>query len=390
MIETKTARLRLQVRGKPYWQPLSGGVSLGYRRTEGGGSWSVRLADGRGGNAIRRIATADDEKKADGKKVMTFAQAREAALILGRGEEDAALVAVWTVEDVIVAYKADLETRGGLTGNASRLWHNLPIAMLKRPVALLTAAELRNWRDDIRKRLAPSGANRLMTCLKAALNLALKKDERLPSRVWEIGLTAFPEATVANNVILSDETVIRLVYAAYEYDAEFGLVVEVLALTGARISQIGRCQVRDLVLGDRLMIPSSAKGKKKRATKMPVPIPPSLSERLRAASAGKEHGELLLPGTNWRNGYHTKMFAKVVKSIGEDSITSYALRHTHITGQLMAGLPVQLVAKLHDTSIVQIERHYAATITNGTDDLVRRAMVRVDREPVAGNVVPMR
>jgi integrase len=374
--------------GKPYWQPLTGGVSLGYRRTEGVGSWNVRLANGKGGNAIRRIASADDERKADGKQVMTFAQAREAALRWGKGEEDVASAAVWTVDDVIVAYEADLEARGGLRGNVSRLRHNLPATLLKRPVALLTADELRNWRNDMRKRLAPSGVNRLMTCLRAALNLALTKEERLSSRVWEIGLAAFPDATMAHNVILSDDTVIRLVYAAYDYDSSFGLVVEALAITGARISQISRCQVRDLVDGDRLMVPSSAKGKKKRATRVPVPIPVTLSERLLMASGGKGHDEPLLPGTNWRDGRHTRMFAQVVETIGEDSrtITSYALRHTHITHQLLANIPVQLVAKLHDTSVSQIELHYAATITSNTDDMVRAAMQTFDR----GNVVPIR
>jgi hypothetical protein len=32
---------------------------------------------------------------------------------------------------------------------------------------------------------------------------------------------------------------------------------------------------------------------------------------------------------------------------------------------------VQLVAKLHDTSASQIEKHYAATIASHTDELVR-------------------
>ena len=79
-----------------------------------------------------------------------------------------------------------------------------------------------------------------------------------------------------------------------------------------------------------------------------------------------------------------------MSAIGEDptAISSYALRHSHITAQLLAGLPVQLVAKLDDTSASQIEKHYAATIASHTDDLVRAAMMEVDR-PAAG-VVPIR
>ena len=59
-------------------------------------------------------------------------------------------------------------------------------------------------------------------------------------------------------------------------------------------------------------------------------------------------------------------------------MTCYALRHSHITAQLLAGLPVQLVAKLHDTSASQIEKHYAATIASHSDELVRGAMMQVD------------
>ena len=42
-LETKTARLKLAPRRKPYWRVLEGGLHMGYRRTkEGGGSWVAR------------------------------------------------------------------------------------------------------------------------------------------------------------------------------------------------------------------------------------------------------------------------------------------------------------------------------------------------------------
>ena len=72
-------------------------------------------------------------------------------------------------------------------------------------------------------------------------------------------MAALPEATTARNVVLPEATIRLLVRAAREQSAEFGLLVETLALTGARVSQLARCQIRDLV-GERLMIPSSAKG----------------------------------------------------------------------------------------------------------------------------------
>jgi integrase len=391
-LETKTARARLEVRWKPYWQRLSGGISLGYRRSQGPGSWSVRLADGARGNSIKRIATADDAEPADGKAIMSFAQARDAALRLGRGETEQARAEVVTLAEAIEAYRADLTARGAGIDNVTRLLFNLPPAMLKRPVALLDATELRKWRDAAVKRMAPASVNRLITILKAALNLAAGGDERLSTRPWEIGLAALPEATTARNVVLPEATIRLLVHAAREQSAEFGLLVETLALTGVRVSQLARCQVRDLV-GERLMIPSSAKGRNKRAGRTPVPIPAALANRSRATAAGRSAAEPLFvkpSGEGWHKSDHARPFARAVVVIGEDPdiVTSYALRHSHITGQLLAGLPVQLVAKLHDTSASQIEKHYAATIASHTDELVRQSMMEVDKP--GAKVVPLR
>jgi hypothetical protein len=166
----------------------------------------------------------------DGKAIMSFGQAREAALRLGRGEtEQASAAAVVTLADAIEAYRADLTTRRAGIDNVTRLLFNLPAAMLKRPVGLLDLTELRKWRDAAVKRMAPASVNRLITILKAALNLAATRDERLSTRHWEIGLAALPEATTARNVVLPEATIRLLVRAAREQSAEFGLLVETLA-----------------------------------------------------------------------------------------------------------------------------------------------------------------
>src|SRR5207248_67660 len=155
--------------------------------------------------------------------------------------------------------------------NVTRLRFNLTPAMLKRPVGLLDVNELRKWRDAAVNRMSPASVNRLITILKAVLNLAAARDERLSTRVWEIGLASLPEATTARNVVLPEATIRLLIGVAREESAEFGLLLEALALTGTRVSQLGRCQIRDLV-SERLMIPSSAKGRGKRASRTPVPI----------------------------------------------------------------------------------------------------------------------
>ena len=83
-LETRSARLKLAARGKPYWVRINEGLSLGYRRNAtGSGSWSMRVADGRGGNWVKVIAPADDFEGTAG--AQTFWEAQRKAVELHRG-----------------------------------------------------------------------------------------------------------------------------------------------------------------------------------------------------------------------------------------------------------------------------------------------------------------
>jgi hypothetical protein len=56
------------------------------------------------------------------------------------------------------------------------------------------------------------------------------------------------------------------------------------------------------------------------------------------------------------------------------TVTLYALRHTSIVRQLLANVPVRVVAALHDTSVVMIERNYSKYIADHADELARAAL----------------
>src|SRR5262249_30579480 len=142
--------------------------------------------------------------------------------------------------------------------------------------------------------LARDTVNRIRTCLRAALSLAARRDRRIKNRhVWEEDLEALPNATVARNVVLADDDVARLITAAYDRDRKLGLLVPVIAETGARPSQVVRLLVADLdARHSRLMMPRSGKGHAhKRAAKMqervPVPITMALATLLREEAKGR-------------------------------------------------------------------------------------------------------
>jgi len=240
---------------------------------------------------------------------------------------------------------------------------------------------MRDWRDGLRRR--PASINRICTVLKAALNLTASKDTRLSSRVWEVGLATIPDAEEARNVILRDADVLAVIEEARAYGTEFGLLVEVAAITGARVSQIHRLEVQDLQLGNapRLMIPASRKGKgAKKVIRRPVPISPGLAAALAATIEGRAPTAALLvkpSGEPWKKSDHSRPFARIARRAGldPDEVTLYALRHSSIVRQLLAGVPIRVVAVNHDTSVVMIERTYSRYIGDHADALSRAALL---------------
>ena len=67
----------------------------------------------------------------------------------------------------------------------------------------------------------------------------------------------------------------------------------------------------------------------------------------------------------------------------------YALRHSNIVRQILAGVPIRVVAVNHDTSVAMIERTYSRYIGDHSDQLARGALLDTTK-PGGANVVPMR
>jgi hypothetical protein len=99
-------------------------------------------------------------------------------------------------------------------------------------------------------------------------------------------------------VILPETAVRTIIGKANEQRVEFGLLVEVAAVTGARMSQLARLEVQDLQDGrtdPRLMMPSSRKGRgRKKIERGPVPIPAGLATKLRSIVNDRPLGAALL------------------------------------------------------------------------------------------------
>jgi integrase len=397
-LETRTARLKLPVAKKPLFVKIALRVGLGYRRNQTTGTWVARVADGKGGNWTKVIATADDFEDADGGAILDFWQAQRRARTIARGGTDGDDSKPITVEQALDRYEADLKTRGGDVANVARIRLHLSEALARKTVALLTARDLRGWRDGLtKKKLAPATANRSSGSFKAALNLAADHDERIASRgAWEKGLASIPDATESRNVILTEPLIYDIIAAAKTIGIEFALLVELAAVTGARVSQLARLEVQDVQADradPRLMMPSSRKGRgQKKIMRRPVPIPESLVERLRHAIGDRPNDAPLLTklgGTSWKRSDHTRLFRRAVTHAGldPDHITLAALRHSSIVRQLLGGVPIRVVAVNHDTGITMLEKTYSRYIGDHSDALSRRVLLDTGR-PANHNVVP--
>ena len=406
-LESRSARLRLKIRRRPYSGPsLARGIALMYRRNKTNGTWVLKASDGHGAYWTKAFALADDFEDADAKNVLTFYQAQDQAKKLARGDDGSPDSAPITVDGALKAYRRDLEARDANPYNAEWPRLHLTSVLLSKPVALLTATELKKWRDGLLGTMAPSTINRLCRCLCAALEQAAQHDKRIQNRdAWETGLAGLPNAQEVRNVIISDDKVRELIAAAYRLDHQFGLLTDTLAITGARPSQAVRLRVEDLhdhPVRPKLMMPKSAKGggrnrSAKKTERYSVPITAQLAARLKAAAKARaDDAPLLLQsdGSPWDNNpgqnYHRQV-DKVVTAIGLDpaEVTMYcaaALQHRPHAAAKRADQAGGVAAQhqRHDDRKALFEVHHRAL----SDDISRHALLQHE-PPVGENVVAL-
>lgn len=162
--------------------------------------------------------------------------------------------------------------------------------------------------------------------------------------------------------------------ASYVEDTDFGLLIEVLAETGARESQVFKLTPHDLQddhpIAPRLMMPTSRKGKNRKIEYRPLPISTRLATALRQQAKGRSvHAPLFDKMWNLAT-----LFSPVVKGLDLGAeVTPYALRHSSIVRQLLKGVPTRVVAAHHDTSVAMIEKNYSRYIIGDPTEALTRA-----------------
>lgn len=415
-LTTKSARAAL-LPGL-HWRSLDPDIHLGYRKGSRGGRWLVRWYKGARKYGQLPIGVADDLLGAGTYSYDAACKRARELVAETRKKARSAHMRSETVQDAVLRYVAMRDERlkqqrpgtRQRSDAASRLTRHVlgsPLAGVE--LARLTEELLAEWKEQLAPGLTPGSRARTINDLKAALNLAYRRLRRsLPPDFAEVvkwglsveGLLPAGHKKARENQILEDDDVRRIVEtaSAYDEDGDVGRMVLLLAATGARFSQLQRLTVGDVQADrQRLFVPLSRKGQSKTEGHYPVRVGQDVIDALRPVLSGRAYDEPLLcrwrmkqmarkaiPGVVWVKDYRgpwtssaeiTRPWKEICATVGMAGTIPYALRHSSIVRAIRAGLPIRLVAAMHDTSVSMIERHYARYIVDGLEELTAKAII---------------
>jgi hypothetical protein len=230
-LESRTARLKLSSRKKPYFRSIDPGRHLGYYKGSKGGIWLARINDG-GAYREQKLGTADDVRDANDLDVLSFSQAQSAA----RNWFDSyALEKVRVPPELTTSIREAVQTyigfrnerealRQGRNEANSSAAYKLALHVLEQPsfcsltLKTLTVDVLRSWRASLPGTAATR--QRVTNDLKAALNAATKDAEVKQaikdglSSTTAYSLSAVEgDASVLESKILTDQQVRSLLEA---------------------------------------------------------------------------------------------------------------------------------------------------------------------------------
>jgi integrase len=409
---TRSARLRLSARTKPYWRMLEQGLHLGYRRRATGGTWIARRRDENGVYHEEKLALADDVQDANQQNILDFSQAQRAARTWWTNQQrlaaglPASNDGPYTIKRAMADYLDDYRRRGakGAEVIESVVGRNVLPALGDLLVHKLTTRRLADWHRSIAERPrywrsragAPpntaafdrkdpeavrrrrASANRTLTYLKAALNHAWR-DGMVPSDdAWR---RVKPFRSVDAPVIryLSHDEITRLLNAC---QGAFRDLVHAALLTGCRYGELCRLKVTDYNRDVGTLTIREAKSGKVRHVTLTGEAP-ELIERL---VAGRSPADMLFKredGRGWKRAEQLRPMREACRRAAiEPAISFHVLRHTHASILAMQSVPMAVIARqLGHADTRMTERHYAHLAPNYVADTIRASFPRLLPSP---------
>jgi integrase len=369
-LDTRQARARLKVQGKPHWRLIEPGLHLGYRRLAGRpGTWCVRRYVGSQSYTVETLKgiVTDDYADADGETVLNFKQAQREAL------KHKPKACPLTVAGAIDQYLVYLRENGKLADDVRYRIDALILPSLGAvEVTALTTEKLRNWlsslaetpsrrrakvdTSDEAQRRRRSSTNRVLTILKATLNHCWREGLVPSDSAWR-RVKPFKSVEAARMRYLSVAECRRMVNAC---DPDFRALVEAALQTGARYSELARMQAHDFNPDAGTVAVRQSKSGKPRH----VVLTTEGAAFFRQRCAGRAGNALIFTRRNgepWGKGNQQRPIELACERAKiEPRITFHGLRHTWASLATMAGMPLMIVARnLGHADTKMCERHYA-------------------------------
>jgi len=420
-LDTRSGRAGLAKRAEPYWTVISAGCAVGYRKGLKGGSWVARMRDDDGRQHYEALGAADDAREADGITVFNFSQAQERARVFftSKAREFAGdylpTDGPFTVAKALEAYFAERERKGSKSVEKDRAAAQLRIIpeLGKVDVAKLSTKQLRDWhanlatgpklskagkdkatrkrreidtKDTDAVRASRASANRKLTVLKAALNMAYHDGRVLSDDAWR---KVKPFRATSSPVIryLSQDEVFRLVNAC---QGQFRDLVQGALLTGCRYGELGRMRASDYNDDARTVTIRESKSGKARHVAL-TDEGAGLFSKLVAGKLSKDLIFAREDGAAWKPSQQQRPLETAsVRAKIDPAITFHILRHTYASMLAMRAVPMGVIAaQLGHADTRMTEKHYAHLSPNYVAETVRAAFPSLGIVD-AVNVVPIR
>jgi len=333
---------------------------------------------------LQRLGSADDYTEADGVNALTFDQAQEKARELAAHRPAPAYTVGEAIDDYMAWYR---ENRKAVEATEATIRAHIRPALGKRPVAELTAAELKEWRDRLAramarrrtargkaqehkreraqatdderaeaKRARRATANRILAVLKAILNKAFEDEKVDDDKAWR-RVAPFEKVDVPRVRFLTEAESVRLVNAS---NSEFRPLVRAALLTGARYGELVRMTVGAFNPATAQVFIAPSKSGKSRY----VPLNSSGVELFKSLTTGRPATALMFTrhdGGAWgKNHQQRPMIDACKRAKLAPALRFHELRHTYASALAQAGADLLTISKLlghADTRVTA--RHYA-------------------------------
>jgi len=399
-LETRAARLRLEVRAKPYWAPSGKAeLHLGYRRLRNkNGAWVARRYVGVQKYVTSKFAEADDYSDADSVGVIGYFDAMKR---LSGDAPPARHGSVYRVADAISDYIATLQLNGTTAPEAQGVLNHYLAGFLtrdgreggERVLADLTHNDFKKWPawalanrplGRRKKKTEPIGlsedeaeevlrrrkerVNRVLNNVLACLNYAFDNEKVTTNAAWS-KLKRFKGTEQPRVRWLDMDETRRLINACAP---DFRKIVQGALLTGARWSELRRIRVQDYDSEGGTVLIARTKRKKARHV--------YLTDEGRRAfdewTTGSERAAAVFvwaEGSNWgSHDQHRPIAAAREAAKLSDDVTFHVLRHTYASLLVKAGVHLMIVAQsLGHSDTRMVEKHYGHLAPSHAAETIR-------------------